>query len=320
MLFRISRTLRSLFLGAARSLAGQNPKQAPARADDARLIFFKSLPPRASAILADDIKLLIGWVSEAASMATPPGPGQPVDSGSTFSKVPGFTTPTDMRPLVGNYTVAMPPLIGPGYYGLALTLGDDHGEPAALLLVNRLFRLPSVLRDPSGVLVDIFTVGALLVGVRTSSVVAATKAARAAFERARELGVPLITAGQSLAGGIAQYQIATLVHSEAEQPIAGFLTFNAAHVAASIERLDFEPTQVPGLNFSKELDPGVGPCSLLPNRVGIQVYISQGGKAAFEPGPSTLLAAVLHPREHLLRSFDRVDLCAALRDLKLLDD
>lgn len=316
MLFQVPRRLASLFLGAARSLTGRTPLQAVPPAGDARLTFLNTLPPEPRAIVVDDIKLLIGWVAEAASMPDAPSVGQVVDATSTFAKVPGFTSPTDLKGLAATYRLAMPPLIGPGYFGLTLALTGKDGQAVALLLINRLFRLPIILHEPLGVLTDIVTVGALLIGTPSPAVRAATMAAKAAYRLAREFGVPLIATGQSLAGGLAQYQVATLV--DAGLPMAGFITFNAAHVAASIERLGLEPEHIPGINFSKDLDPGVGPRSLLPNRVGIQVYVRLDGTASLCPGPYSLLSALLHPWEHLLRSFNQVRLGGALNELHLL--
>jgi hypothetical protein len=100
---------------------------------------------------------------------------------------------------------------------------------------------------------------------------------------------------------------------------AGFVTFNAAYIVASSEALDMKPGQVPGVNFSKDLDPGVEPRSLLPNRVGLQIYIRPNGTGSLTPGPYSLLWALLHPWEHFLRSFESVRLCNVLRDLQLLD-
>jgi len=87
---------------------------------------------------------------------------------------------------------------------------------------------------------------------------------------------------------------------------------NAAHVLLSVKRLGLAGAEVHGVNFSKDLDPGVGPKALLANRVGFQVYIHPDGTGSRTPGDSTLADAVLHPREHLLDSFTDVSLTAAL--------
>jgi hypothetical protein len=319
-ILRIPKQLLSLFFGAIGSLMGRAPRQAAPASKDERLTFFMAVPPQARALIADDLKRLIGWVAEAASNPDEPAAGQLVDAASTFSKVPGFTSPTDMSHLAASYRIAMPPLTGPGYYGLALTLMGEDGKPVALFLVNRLFRLPVILRAPMGVVTDIATVGALLIGIQTPAVKAAAKAAMSAHRLARELSVPLITAGQSLSGGLAQYQIAALVHAaRAEKPVAGFVTFSAAYVAGSIERLGLKPRRIPGINFSKDRDPGVGPRSLLPNRTGLQIYIRPDGTGSLTPGPYSLFSALLHPWEHFLRSFERVKLGKILRELQLLE-
>ncbi len=274
-----------------------------------KLAFLRALPPPAQRIVADDIKYLIGWVSEAASMSTRPMPGQIVNANSTFAKVPGLTFPTDMRWLRAAHRVYAPPFWKSGYYGLALEMLDDGDKTIAIILVNRLFRLPLLFRDPLGVLTDVLTTGALLLGIRTTAVQAAARTAATLYEAARAKGVPLIFCGQSLAGGLAQYQAAATGCSRTgDGPPVGFITFNAAHVAASIEGLGGHPADVPGINFSKDRDPGVGPYSLLPNRVGVQVYIHADGSGGLTPGPSSLLSAILHPWEHFLMSFAKIDL------------
>jgi hypothetical protein len=258
------------------------------------------------AILADDIKRLIGWTSEAAAIKQRFAPCETINQSSSFVSVPGFGGPTYLSRLKAVYRIAMPPLTGPGYYGLVLAMMDDGGQEVALLLVNRLFRLPIVLHEPAGVLTDIYTTGALLLGVRSGAIRAAMKAVQAAYERAQGSGIPLIACGQSMAGGLAQFQIAALLSSCAgNESLAGFLTFNAAHAAISIERLGLKPQAIPGINFSKDLDPGVGPHSPLPNRAGLQIYIHADGTGGFAPRGSRL-SALLHPGEHFLRSFDRV--------------
>ncbi len=96
---------------------GRAPRQAALSANDERLTFFTALPSDSRSIIVDDLKLLIGWAAEAASISDVPAAGQFVDRASTFPRVPGFTSPTDMSQLAATYRVAMPPLTGPGYYG-----------------------------------------------------------------------------------------------------------------------------------------------------------------------------------------------------------
>src|SRR5262249_28026360 len=160
-------------------------------------------------------------------------------------------------PLKAAYRIAMPPLTGPGYYGLVLAMIDADGREAAVLLINRLFRLPFIFHEPAGAATDVITTGALLLGVHTGAIIAAMKAAMAGHERARRSGIPLIACGQSMAGGLAQFQIAALRSSCAgNDGLSGFLTFNAAHAAISIARFGLKPGAIPGINFSKDRDPG----------------------------------------------------------------
>jgi hypothetical protein len=279
--------------------------------------FFTALPAASRAVLADDVKRLIGWTMEAAASNARLGVGEIVNASSAFASVPGFGGPTSLAPLKAAYRVAMPPLTGPGYYGLALAMMDDREHEVALLLINRLFRLPLVLRQPAGVFTDVITTGALLFGVRTGAIVAAMKAVLAAHARTQASGIPLITCGQSMAGGLAQFQIAALRSSCAGRDVpAGFLTFNAAHAAISIERLGLKPGSVPGINFCKDRDPGAGPHSLLPNRAGLQIYVHANGTGGFTPRGSRL-SALLHPWEHFLRSFDSVCLSKIVAGLSL---
>jgi hypothetical protein len=281
------------------------------------MTFFMALPVGSRAVLADDVKLLIGWVSEAAAMERRLDVGETVNRSSAFRSVPGFGGPTDLTALKAAYRIAMPPMTGPGYYGLVLTMLDAAEREVAVLLINRLFRLPLILREPVGVVTDAYTTGALLFGIRTGALEAAINAVRAAYEHAQGAGIPLITFGQSMAGGLAQFQIAALRSSRAgNEGLAGFLTFNAAHAAISIERLGLEPETIPGINFSKDRDPGVGPHSLLPNRTGLQIYVHADRTGGFTPR-GTLLAALLHPWEHFLRSFNRVCLGKIIAELNL---
>ncbi len=244
-----------------------------------------------------------------------PMPGQRVNAASTFAHVPGLAFPTKMHRLRAVYRVMAPPFQRPGYYGLAVEMRDDAEETVAIVLVNRLFRLPLIFREPLGVLTDIATTGALLAGMRTAAVHAAADAAAAVYKEAAAKGVPLIFCGQSLAGGLAQYQAATLERPRRDNAPHGFITFNAAHAAVSIEGLGRKPETIPGINFSKDRDPGVGPYSLLPNRAGVQVYIHADGSGGLTPGPGSFFSAALHPWEHFLTSFNKVELGKILQDL-----
>jgi hypothetical protein len=198
-----------------------------------------------------------------------------------------------------------------GYYGIEFTALDQGAAPVAVLLLNRLFRMPIAHRDPLGLLTDVLTVGAMLTGFETPAIADANAAAETAFNNAKALGVPLIAAGQSQAGGTAQLQVAYLQRERPDFQV-GFITFNAAHVLLSVRRLGFAGAQVVGINFSKDLDPGVGPKAPLANRVGFQVYIHRDGSGGKRPGDTTLLDALLHPREHFLDSFNDVSVTAAL--------
>lgn len=269
------------------------------------------------AVLVDDVKRLIGWTSEAAAAKTRLVAGETVNCSSAFKSVPGLAWPTNMTPLKAAYRVAMPPLTGPGYYGLVLAMMDAEEREVAVLLINRLFRLPLIFHEPVGVITDVITTGGLLFGVRTGAIAAAMKAALAANERAQASGIPLITCGQSMAGGLAQFQIAALRSARAgDERLSGFLTFNAAHAAISIERFGLKPGSLPGINFSKDRDPGVGPHSLLPNRAGLQIYVNADRTGGLTPRGG-LFSALLHPWEHFLRSFDRVCLGKIIAKLNL---
>src|SRR5262249_28552932 len=140
------------------------------------------------------------------------------------------------------YRIAMPPLTAPGYYGLVLAMMDADEREIAVLLINRLFRLPLIFHEPVGIMTDVHTTGALLFGIRTAAIEAAINAAQAAHGLALKSGIPVIACGQSMAGGQAQFQIAALRASCAgNRGRGGFLTFNAAHAAISIERLGLKP-------------------------------------------------------------------------------
>jgi hypothetical protein len=297
--------LATLWSGAATARSGDGPT----------LCFIRQLNEPLRSDLADDVKLLIGWTFDVAVSARPPLPGALVDAGATVRDVPGFAGATDLRALRHRYRVLSPPLdAGNGYYGIALgALGPD-GAVAAVILTNRLFRLPVIHREPIGLLSDVVTNGAMLFGVDVPALRDARIAARAAYAAARNRGVPLIIAGQSQAGGEAQYQVAFLQAAFGDEAArtAGFLTFNAAYALPAVEGLGIDGRRVAGINFSKDLDPGVGPHSLLSNRVGRQIYVHPDGSAGAVPGRSSLIAALVHPRQHFLDSFNSVSLARAV--------
>jgi hypothetical protein len=172
--------------------------------------------------------------------------------------------------------------------------------------------MPIAHRDPLGLVTDVVTNGAMLAGLRTNAVADAAAAAESAYGDAASLGVPLITGGQSQAGGTAQLQAAQLQKQRPGGVPIGFVTLNAAHVLVSVRRLGLDGAAVDGINFSKDLDPGVGPKGRFANRVGFQVYIHRDGAGSRRPGETTLLDAVLNPREHFLDSFTAVSLTDAL--------
>jgi hypothetical protein len=173
--------------------------------------------------------------------------------------------------------------------------------------------MPIALEDPLGVATDLVTNGAMLTGVRTPAVEDAGTAADTAHADARQAGVPLVIGGQSQAGGTAQLQVAYLQHRYGHDAPVGFITLNAAHVLLSVKRLGLAGSEVHGVNFSKDLDPGFGPKALFANRVGFQVYIHPDGTGSRTAGDSTLVEAMLHPREHFLDSFSDVSLTAVLQ-------
>ncbi len=289
---------------------------APALAASPPVCFLLALERPLRNEIADDMKLLIGWTFDAAISRARLAEGHTVDTRSTFRTVPVFAGPTSMTALRGRYQVVQPFDAGNGYYGIAFRALDGSGAVAAVLLVNRLFRMPVALQDPAGLATDLLTNGAMLAGIATRAIIDAEAAALSARAEAERHRVPLITAGQSQAGGIAQVQVAYLLGRDArgEVPV-GFITFNAAHALRTVRRLGLAGDDVPGVNFSKDRDPGVGPKALFANRIGLQVYIHPDGSAGLSPGDGTLLDALLHPREHLLRSFNDVSLSAALRPL-----
>jgi len=276
-----------------------------------RLDFWTGLPAPVRAYLADDIKRLIGWTFDAAGSRARLSAGQIIDAQSTFASVPGFAPPTPMHALRACYRIERVFDAHNGYYGIEFAALDDSGKVVAVLLLNRLFRLPVALQEPVGVLTDVVTIGAMLAGFETPALADAEAAAETAWGDAAVLGVPLIAGGQSQAGGTAQLQAALLLKQDPARAV-GFVTFNAAHALASVHRLGLAGEDVAGFNFSKDLDPGCGPKTLLANRIGFQIYIHRDGSGSTRPGDTTIFDAMAHPRQHLLDSFNDVSLAAAL--------
>jgi hypothetical protein len=310
----VAAALPELAAAAMRSLAGQ---PAPAMSRDERherLAFLAALPASCRGIVADEAKLLIGWTYDAAAARAALDAGEIIDATRGFRSVPGFARATALTPLRARYRVLAKPLDGDGCYGLAFEMLDENGEAAAAILVNRLFRLSLILREPIGLATDILTNAGLIFGVTTAALDRAMAAAEAASVAARARGVPLITAGQSQAGGVAQLQIAALARERGGSGLnAGFITISSAFAAASIERLGLQPRDLPGVNFSSDFDLGVGPHGLLPNPAGVQVYLHADGSAGLAPGRTMRLRALFHPRAHFLDSFMNLSLSDALR-------
>ena len=293
------------FVGAAAGRAESVPDRA---------CFARELPADIRTARLDDVKLLIGWVFDAAAAHRKLVPGAVIDRDSGLGHVPGFAGATDLGALAGRYRIVEAPFDkGHGYFGVALGALDADGKVTGLFLINRLFRLPLLAQQPAGVLTDIMTNGAMLTGLKTAAITEANEAASIALSDAQLLRVPLLMAGQSQAGGVAQLQAAYLVKAYPERAVAtGFVTLNAAYVVASIRRLGLAPEQVEGINFVKDLDPGFGPHGLLPNRIGLQVFIHPDGTGSGKAGDESVLAALGHPGQHLLAEFDQVSLTQAL--------
>jgi hypothetical protein len=286
----------------------------PAGSEPPRLGFWLGLPPAVRRYLADDIKLLIGWTFDAAAAKRSFQSGDSIDNASGFERVPGFAAPTPMGGLKGRYRVRRPAFDrGGGYYGIELAALDEAGTTVAVLLTNRLFRMPIALQDPLGLATDVVTNGAMLAGITTGAVADAFTAAEAAYADAAQSGVPLLIGGQSQAGGTAQLQTVYLQSRHGHDATVGFVTMNSAHVLLSVKRLGLAGDQVHGVNFSKDLDPGAGPKAPFANRVGFQVYIHSDGTGSRTPGDATIADALLHPREHFLDSFTGISLTAALQ-------
>lgn len=267
------------------------------------------------AYLADDLKLLVGWVTDVAAVGASLLVGLLVDSRSGFASVPGFAAPTPLDALAGRYRLLRAPPRLNDQFGAILGLLDAEDRVRAVLLVNRLFRLPVLLQEPIGVARDLWTNAGLLLGFRPQSLAAALALAEDAWAEACRLNVPLIAAGQSQAGGMAQLQIAFLARRTAAAGRIGFVTFNATCSAVSVRRLGVDFAKLPGINFVKDRDPLVGPHALLANQIGLQLYVHADGSAGLQPR-SSYLAAMFHPREHALDSFDRVSLARALDSIR----
>jgi hypothetical protein len=191
---------------------------------------------------------------------------------------------------------------------------DQADEVGAVLIASRLCRLPMILHEPGGLGSDAWTDAGLMTGFRPASLKAALTLADTAWAEAMRLGVPLIATGQSQAGGTAQLQVAHLVTADSNA-CAGFITFNAACSPISIRHIGLSPANVPGINFAKDLDPIVGPHTLVANEIGLQVYIHADGTAGLKPRGSYFQAAV-HPHEHFLDSFNGLPLGQLLADIR----
>lgn len=277
----------------------------------APLDFWNGLPAPVRGHLADDVKLLIGWTFDGAARHARFAASQIVDAQSTFASVRGFASPTPMQALKARYRIERVFDEGRGYYGIEFAALDEDGKVAAVLLLNRLFRLPIALHEPLGLLTDLVTNGAMMTGFETPALADAKAAAATAWDDAAALNVPLVIGGQSQAGGTAQLQAAFLQRQDPGRPV-GFITLNAAHALASVHRLGLAGEDVAGINFSKDLDPGFGPKALFANRIGFQVYIDRDGSGGARPGDTTIFDALLHPHQHFLESFNDVSLAAAL--------
>jgi hypothetical protein len=302
--------LTALALAAASAPSG-------AQAIPDKACFARALPAKIRAHQLDDAKLLTGWVFDAAATHHALAAGEIVDHRSGFASVPGFAGATDLRELQGRYRVMRAPFdLGHGYYGIEFESLEADGQISSLMLVNRLFRLPVLLHQPAGVATDIATNGVLYFGWHSRAITDANAAAAAAFADARKQGVPLLTVGQSQAGGVAQLQAAYLAAAYPKRTVTtGFITMNAAYVVSSVTRLGLSPDEVDGINFVKDLDPGFGPHGLLPNRIGLQVYIHPDGTGSGQPGRQSALAAWSHAGQHLLSTFNGVSLSVALANV-----
>jgi hypothetical protein len=295
---------------ALRSAEAALPLGAP------NLGFLDRLPEGSLPSFIDDAKLLLGWTADAAALADKPPlkAGDIVDRAGGFASVPGFAPPTDITGVAGRYRLLAPPFRGHYYYGLMFGLLDATDRVGAVLIANRLCRLPVVLHEPGGLGSDAWTDVGLMTGFRPASLKAALAFADQAKAEAGRLDVPLIATGQSQAGGTGQLQVAHLLAAD-PKAWAGFVTFNAACSRASIRHVGFDPARLPGVNFAKDLDPLVGPHSNVSNEIGLQVYIHTDGTAGLKPRGSYFQAA-LHPHEHFLDSFNGLSLGKLLAEIR----
>lgn len=287
-----------------------------AQAAPNRSCFARALPADIRADRLDDAKLLTGWVFDVAASHHVLPADAIVDAASGLSHVPGFAGATDLSALKGRYRLMRAPFDQRhGYYGILVGALESDGRVSSLFLINRLFRLPILLHQPAGVATDIATNGAMLFGWQDRAVKDANQAAAAALTDAVRLGVPLLMVGQSQAGGVAQLQAAYLAATYPRRRApTGFVTMNAAYVVSSVRKLGLSPDAVAGINFVKDLDPGFGPHGLLPNRIGLQVYIHAHGTGTAQAGRQSAFAAWAHAGQHLLATFNQVSLARALAD------
>lgn len=260
---------------------------------------------------------MIGWVFDVAAAHRVLTAGEIIDHRSGVANVPGFAAATNLTALTGRYRVIRSPFdLGNGYFGVELGALGPNDQVSSIFLINRLFRLPVLLQQPAGVATDIATNGAMLFGWQTNAVRDANAAATTALGDAEKLAVPLLTAGQSQAGGVAQLQAAYMAATYPTRRVAtGFITLNAAYVVSSVRRLGVALDRIEGINFSNDLDPGFGPHGLLPNKVGLQVYVHPNGSGSRVAGSETIYAAWLRPDQHLLSSFNKVSLSRILANL-----
>jgi hypothetical protein len=285
----------------------------PAEAAPGPSCFARALPGEFRGERLNDLKFLLGFVFDAASAHLALPVGSIIDHTSGLRQVPGFVGPTDLRRLAGRYRVMQAFDQGHGYFGLLLGSLDESDDVTALILANRLFRLPTVTHDPVGVLTDVLTNAAMWAGRWTRSVIDANQSAAAAAVAAMKLDVPLFLVGQSQAGGVAQLQAAFIATTYPERPIlTGFIAFNPASVARSLRRLGQVSEAIGGISFLKDLDPGFGPHGLLPNHAGLAVYVHPDNTGGGTPGAQSFVTALMNARQHTLESFNEVSLPHAL--------
>jgi|GEM_PF-6135271 hypothetical protein len=302
-----------LLLTALMAIPG-GPSSAASSAAAPTLCFLLAVPRERRPALVDDLKLLVGWTFDAAAAGRRYSGGEIIDHDSGFAVVPGFAAPTSMQKLGGRYRLVGPAFDrGRGYYGQLFAALDAEDRPVALILANRLFRMPVLLQQPAGLATDILTNAALIFDFATDGTGDAAAAAEASYAEAALRGVPLLLAGQSQAGATAQVQAAILQRAHAGGTVpTGFVTFNAAEAVLTVRGLGLDADLVEGVNFSKELDPTFGPHTLLTNEIGRQIYIHPDATGDTSPGNETIFDAILHPREHFLDSFNEVPVAAAL--------